>query len=78
VSSGKEFFQELFEKRPISSIIPQRPRLETIIMMKRKGKTLVQEKVEKPIKNKPMSKVKESQKMLLWMKMDSSKLKGVK
>ncbi len=78
MSSGKEFFQELFEKRPISSIIPQRPRLETIIMMKRKGKTLVQEKVEKPIKNKPMSKVKESQKMLLWMKMDSSKLKGVK
>jgi hypothetical protein len=33
-------------------------------MMKWKGKALVEEHVEKPAKKKPMSKAKESQKML--------------
>jgi hypothetical protein len=32
-------------------------------MMKKKGKTLVEKQVEKPIKKKTMSKVKETQKM---------------
>jgi hypothetical protein len=43
--------------------------------MKRKGKAPIKEPVEKLVKKKPMSKVKESQKMLQWMKMDSNKLK---
>jgi hypothetical protein len=34
VSCGKEFFQQFFEERLVSSIIPQRPRLETRTMMK--------------------------------------------
>jgi hypothetical protein len=44
-------------------------------MMKWKGKALVEEHVEKHVKKKPMSKVKENQKMLQWIKMDSNKLK---
>jgi hypothetical protein len=44
-------------------------------MMKWKGKVLVEEHVEKLVKKKPMSKVKENQKMLQWIKMDSNKLK---
>jgi hypothetical protein len=47
-------------------------------MMKQKGKMLVEEHVEKHVKKKPMSKVKESQKMLKWMKMDYNELKWVK
>jgi hypothetical protein len=46
--------------------------------MKRKGKVLIEEQVEKHVKKKPMSKAKESQKMLQWMKMDSNELKWVK
>ncbi len=78
VSSGEVFFQELFEERPISSIIPQRLKSRTRTMMKQKGKTLVKKQVEKPIKKKPVSKAKESQKMLQWMMMDSNKLKWAK
>jgi hypothetical protein len=44
-------------------------------MMKRKGKTPIEEHVEKLVKKKLVSKVKESQKLLQWMKMDSNKLK---
>jgi hypothetical protein len=44
-------------------------------MMKRKGKVLIKEHIEKHVKKKPMSKVNESQKMLQWMKMDSNQLK---
>jgi hypothetical protein len=43
--------------------------------MKRKGKVLIEEHVEKLVKKKLMSKVKESQKMLQWMKMDSNEFK---
>ncbi len=43
--------------------------------MKQKGKVPIKEHVEKPIKKKPMSKAKESQKMLQWMKVDSNELK---
>jgi hypothetical protein len=45
-------------------------------MMKQKGKALVKEQVEKPIKS--VSKAKENQKMLQWMKMDSNELKCVR
>jgi hypothetical protein len=69
---------KLFEKRLVSSIIPQCPRSETRTMMKHKGKVLVKEHVEKLIKKKPMFKAKGSQKMLEWMKMDSNKLKWVR
>jgi hypothetical protein len=75
MNSGKVFFQEFFEKGPISSIIPQRPRLGTRTMMKQKSKALIEEHVEKLVKKKPMSKAKENQKMLQWMKMDSNELK---
>ncbi len=43
--------------------------------MKQKDKALAKEQVEKLVKKKTMSKVKESQKMLQWMKMDSNELK---
>ncbi len=46
--------------------------------MKWRGNVHVEEQVEKPIKKKPMSKAKESQKMLRWMKMDSNKPKWAK
>ncbi len=46
--------------------------------MKQKGKAHVKEHVEKSIKKKQVSKAKESQKMLYWMKMDSNKLKWAK
>jgi hypothetical protein len=71
MSSGEAFLQKLFENGPISNIILQRPRSRTRIMMKQKGKT----HVEKHVKKKPMSRVKESHKMLQWMKMDSNELK---
>jgi hypothetical protein len=41
MSSGEVFLQ-VFEEGPISNNIPQGPRLGTIIMMKRKGKALVE------------------------------------
>jgi hypothetical protein len=44
-------------------------------MMKQKGKVPIEKQVEKPIKKKPMSKAKESQKMLRWMKVDSNEIK---
>jgi hypothetical protein len=44
-------------------------------MMKQKSKTCVEKQVEKLVKKKPMSKAKESHKMLQWMKMDSNKFK---
>ncbi len=58
MSNGEEFFQKLFEKRPISDITLQCPRLETRTVMKRKGKAHVEEQVEKPVKKKPMFKAK--------------------
>jgi hypothetical protein len=75
MSNGEVFLQELFKGGPISSIIPQRPRLGTRTMMKWKGKAPIEQQVEKHVKKKPMSKVKDSQKMLQWMKMDCNKLK---
>jgi hypothetical protein len=75
VSSGEEFLQELFEEGPVSNIILQHPRSRTRTMMKQKGKAHVKKHVEKSIKKKQVSKAKESQKMLYWMKMDSNKLK---
>ncbi len=47
-------------------------------MMKRKGKTHVEKQVEKHVKKKTTSKVKETQKMLQWVKMDSNEFKWVK
>jgi len=44
-------------------------------MMKQKGKTPIEEQVEKLVKKKPMSNAKESQKMLQWMKMDANEFK---
>jgi hypothetical protein len=78
VSSGEEFLRELFEEGPVSNIILQHPRSRTRTMMKQKGKAHVKEHVEKSIKKKQVSKAKESQKMLYWMKMDSNKLKWAK
>jgi hypothetical protein len=64
VNNGKIFFQKLFEKGLIFSIIPQCPRSRTRTMMKWKGKVPLKEHVEKFVKNNLVSKVKESQKML--------------
>jgi hypothetical protein len=64
VNNGKIFFQKLFEKGLIFSIIPQCPRSRTRTMMKWKGKVPLKEHVEKLVKNNLVSKVKESQKML--------------
>jgi hypothetical protein len=47
-------------------------------MMKRKGKTLVEEQIEKPIKKIPTSKAKEAQKMVQWMEMNLEKYKWAK
>ncbi len=41
MSNEEEFLQELFEERPVCSIIPQRPRSRTKTMMKQKGKVHV-------------------------------------
>lgn len=46
--------------------------------MKRKGKTLVEEQIEKPIKKIPTSKAKEAQKMVQWMEMNLEKYKWAK
>ncbi len=46
--------------------------------MKQKNKAHVEKQVEKHVKKKATSKVKENQKMLQWMKMDSNELKWVK
>ncbi len=46
--------------------------------MKRKGKVPVKEQVEKPIKKKTVSKAKETQKMLKWIKTNANKLKWAK
>ncbi len=78
MNNGKEFFQELFEDKLVYNIIPQHLRLGAITMMKRKSKTPIEEQVDKPIKKKPMSKAKESQTMLRWMKLNSNKLKWAK
>ncbi len=43
--------------------------------MKRKGKVHAKEQLEKLVKKKIVSKAKESQKMLQWMKMDSNEFK---
>jgi hypothetical protein len=43
--------------------------------MKQKGKTFLEEHVEKHVKKKTTFKVKESQKILRWMKMDSNEFK---
>ncbi len=43
--------------------------------MKRKGKALVKEDVEKHVKKKTTFKAKETQKMLQWIKMDTNELK---
>ncbi len=47
-------------------------------MMKRKGKVLVEEHVEKLVKKKTMFKAKETQKMLQWIKMNTNELKLAK
>jgi hypothetical protein len=47
-------------------------------MMKQKGKVLIEEQVEKHVKKKTTSGVKENHKMLRWMKMDSNELKWVR
>jgi hypothetical protein len=47
-------------------------------MMKWKSKAPIEEQVEKLVKKKTTSKVKESQKMLQWMKMDSNEPKWAK
>jgi hypothetical protein len=46
--------------------------------MKRKSKVPIKQQVDTHVKKKPMSKVKETQKMLQWMKMDSSEFKWAK
>jgi hypothetical protein len=52
VSNGEEFIQELFEEEHFRNIILQCSRLRTKVMMKRKGKALVDEYVKKSIKKK--------------------------
>jgi hypothetical protein len=47
-------------------------------MMKRKGKLLTKEHVDKHVKKKTMSKVKETQKMPQWIKMNTNKFKWVR
>jgi uncharacterized protein YdaL len=47
-------------------------------MMKRKGQVPIVEHVEKPIKKKTTSKVKETQKMLQWIKMNANEFKWAK
>jgi hypothetical protein len=76
--NGEEFLQELFEEELVCSNILQHPRSRRKTMMKRKGKAHVEKHVEKHVKKKTTSKVKETQKMLQWMKMDSNELKWVK
>jgi hypothetical protein len=44
-------------------------------MMKRKGKVLTKEQVEKHVKKKTMSQAKETQKMLQWINMNANKFK---
>jgi hypothetical protein len=78
VNNGNVFFQKLFEKGLIFSIIPQCPRSRTRTMMKWKGKVHLKKHVEKLVKKNSVSKAKESQKMLQWMKMASNKLKWVR
>jgi hypothetical protein len=75
MSSGKAFLEELFEEGPISSIIPQRPRSGTRTMMKQKGKMPIEKQVDKHVQKKLVSKAKENQKMLQWMKMNSNEFK---
>ncbi len=53
--SGEEFLQEL-----VCSVILECQQLRTKTMMKRKRKMPIEEKVEKPIKKKIMSKAKET------------------
>jgi hypothetical protein len=60
VSSGEIFLQKLFEEGPISNIILQCPRSRTRTMMKQKGKAPIEEQVEKYVKKKLVSKVKEN------------------
>ncbi len=62
--NGKQFFQELFEKKHVYSVILERPRSKTKAMMKQKGKAPAKEQVKKHVKKKTTFKVKESQKML--------------
>ncbi len=64
VSNGDVFIQEIFEEGPISSIVFQHPRSWTRTMMKQKNKAFVEEHVEKFVKKKPVSKAKESQKII--------------
>jgi hypothetical protein len=78
MSNGEEFFKYLFEEKIVYNIILQHPRLKTKTMMKQKGKASTKELVDKPVKNKTMFKANESQKMLQWMKMDSTELKWAK
>jgi len=47
-------------------------------MMKRKGKAPIVEHVEKHDKKKTMSKAKETQKMLQWIKMNANEFKWAK
>jgi hypothetical protein len=61
--SGEEFLQQLFEEH-VYIVVPRRPRSRTKAMMKQKGKAPTEEQVEKLVKKKIVSKVKESQKML--------------
>jgi hypothetical protein len=75
MNNGEVILQEFFEEGPSSNIIPQCPRLGTRTMMKRKGKVPIEKHVEKHVKKKLVSKAKENQKMLQWMKMDSNELK---
>ncbi len=57
---GEASLQELFQKGPISNIIPQCPRSRTRTMMKQKGKVHVEEQVLKLVKKKLMPKAIES------------------
>jgi hypothetical protein len=67
MSNGEEFLQELFKEGFVCRIIPQHLKSRTKTMMECKGKTPIKEHVEKPIKNKIMSKVKESHKVQLFL-----------
>jgi hypothetical protein len=71
----KNLSNNSLKKKLVCTVIPQCPRLRIKTMMKRKGKVLVEEHVEKLVKKKTMSKAKKSQKMLQWMKMDSNEFK---
>jgi hypothetical protein len=55
IDNGEEFFQELFEEKLVYSVIPQRPRLKTKTMMKKKGKALQRNRLRNLLRRRQCS-----------------------